>query len=96
MKCKGRSAKIPFHMDVPAPASPSPTLAIRARQAATIVGKPRSYKVCEGCDSIVTRRVVMCPNCSGYRFNTGRQAVIDQARLLGSREQTGVTAEDLT
>lgn len=74
--------------------SPLP-LTPRARQAATIAGKPQSYKICEGCDSIVTRRVVICPNCSGYRFNTGRQAVIDQARLLGSREQTSVAAEDM-
>lgn len=82
-------------MDDPAPTPTPPALSVRARQAAAIVGKPRSYKICEGCDSIVTRRVVMCPNCAGYRFNTRRQAVIDQARLLGSREATGVSAEDL-
>ena len=82
-------------MDEASYGSPSPTLNARARQAAEIVGKPQSYKICEGCDSIVTRRIALCPNCSGYRFNKGRQAVIDQARLLGSREQTSVSAQDL-
>ena len=82
-------------MDEVSPGSNSPTLSARARQAAEIVGKPQSYKICEGCDSIVTRRVSICPNCSGYRFNKGRQAIIDQARLLGSREQTSVSAQDL-
>ena len=76
------------------PISPEPTTA-RARQAAEIVARPRRYKICEGCDSIVARRVATCPNCYGYRFNTGKQAIIDQARLLGSREQTSVTAEDM-
>jgi hypothetical protein len=73
---------------------PSP-LSQRARQAAKIVGHPERYKICEGCDSIVAERVVTCPNCFGYRFNGERRAVIDQARLLGSREQTSVVAEDL-
>ncbi len=82
-------------MDEAFSAPSSPSLSARARQAAAIVGKPGSYKICEGCDSIVTRRVTLCPNCSGYRFNTGRQAVIDQARILGSREQTSVAAEDM-
>ena len=67
----------------------------RTRQAAEIVTRPGRYKICEGCDSIVSRRVPTCPNCYGYRFNTSRQAIIAQARLLGSREKTSVTAEDL-
>ena len=75
---------------VPAPIDPE-----RARMAAGIVTRPGRYKICEGCDSIVARRVATCPNCFGYRFNTNRQAIIDQARLLGSREKTSVTAEDL-
>ena len=82
-------------MDHSPPEGSSSTLEVRARQAAEIAGRPQHYKICEGCDSIVARRVAVCPNCSGYRFNTGRQAIIDQARLLGGREQTGVTADDL-
>ena len=82
-------------MDEPFSKPSSPALDARARQAAEIIGRPQHYKICEGCDSIVVRRVAACPNCSAYRFNTSRLAIIDQARLLGSREQTGVTAEDL-
>lgn len=77
------------------PAVPTPAMGERARQAAEIADRPQHYKICEGCESIVSRRVAICPNCSGYRFNTGKQAVVNQARLLGSREQTGVTAADL-
>ena len=81
---------------VPPPLPPAlSSLGERARQAAEIVGRPQHYKICEGCESIVARRVPICPNCSGYRFNTARQAIVNQARLLGSREQTGVTAADL-
>ena len=74
------------------PSVPDPE---RARQAAEIVARPGRYKICEGCDSIVARRVPTCPNCYGYRFNTNRQAIIDHARLLAGREKTSVTAEDL-
>ena len=79
----------------PTPPALSASLGERARQAAEIAGKPQHYKICEGCESIVSRRVPICPNCSGYRFNTAKQAIVNQAKLLGSREQTGVTAADL-
>ena len=67
----------------------------RARKAAKIIAKPAEFKVCEGCDSIVTARVVTCPNCHGYRFNEQPEAVVEQARLLASRAQTSVIADDL-
>ena len=76
--------------------SSSPSLDARAQQAARIISEPEKFKVCEGCDSIVAERVATCPNCYGYRFEDDRQAVIDQALLLGSREQTSVVADDLT
>lgn len=74
---------------------PNPQLADRARKAQKIIAQPANYKICEGCDSIVAERVATCPNCSGYRFNSEAEAVVEQARLLASREQTGVSAEDL-
>ena len=67
----------------------------RARQAEKIVGNPQGYKVCESCDSIVSQRVATCPNCNGYRFETSVEYVKEQARLLASRRQTSVIAEDL-
>jgi len=67
----------------------------RALKAEKIVAKPTEYKVCEGCESIVTARVVTCPNCHGYRFNENPEAVVEQARLLGSRAQTSVVEDDL-
>lgn len=85
-------------MDESSPVSASPPssqLNQRARQAAKIAGHPERYKVCEGCDSIVAVKVTTCPNCYGYRFNGERQDVVAQAHLLGSREQTSVSAEDL-
>ena len=71
------------------------SLAERAAKAAKIAEEPNLYKVCEGCDSIVTKRVSTCPSCHGYRFNEDPAAVIEQAKILGSREQRSVVREDL-
>jgi RNA polymerase subunit RPABC4/transcription elongation factor Spt4 len=67
----------------------------RARKAEKIIAEPAKYMICEGCDSIVAARVSVCPNCYGYRFNTDSAEVVAQARLLASREQRSVIAEDL-
>jgi hypothetical protein len=75
------------------PESPPPN---RAETAAKIAANPSGYKVCEGCDSIVGHATSICPNCHAYRFDASPQRVIRQARILGSREQQSVTAEDLS
>ncbi len=72
-----------------------PHLADRAARAQKIIDAPENFKVCEGCESIVARRVVTCPNCHGYRFNENDEEIIAHARALASRPQTSVTAEDL-
>ncbi len=74
---------------------PKPTSPSRATAAARIAANPSGYKVCEGCDSIVGSSAALCPNCHGYRFENSPDRVIHQARVLGAREQTSVTAEDL-
>jgi hypothetical protein len=71
------------------------SLSERAAKAAKIAEEPQLYKVCESCDSIVTRRVATCPSCHGYRFNEEPDVVIRQAKMLGSREQRSVATEDL-
>jgi len=68
----------------------------RLAKAKEIATNPVAYKVCEGCDSIVTAEVVICPNCHGYRFDADPGRVVDQAVELGTREQRSVTAEDLS
>lgn len=68
----------------------------RAATAAKIAANPTGYKVCEGCDSIVGSGTAICPNCHSYRFEASPDRVIQQARVLGSREQTSVTADDLS
>ena len=67
----------------------------RAAAAAKIAANPAGYKVCEGCDSIVGGGAALCPNCHSYRFDASSARVIHQAQILGSREQTSVTADDL-
>lgn len=74
---------------------PTSHLQDRAARAKKIIEAPQSYKVCEGCDSIVTSRVVTCPNCHGYRFDESPERVVGQARLLASRPQQSVTSKDL-
>ena len=67
----------------------------RQATATRIASDPSGYKVCEGCDSIVGGATALCPNCHSFRFDGARQRVIDQATLLGSRDQTSVTSSDL-
>ena len=71
------------------------SLSERAAKAAKIAAEPELYKVCEGCDSIVTKRVSTCPSCHGYRFVEEPESVIAQAKILGSREQRSVVSDDL-
>lgn len=71
-------------------------LAERARKAERIIAEPSAFKICEGCDSIVAARVATCPNCYGYRFNEDPAAVVEQAKLLASRAQQSVIADDLS
>jgi RNA polymerase subunit RPABC4/transcription elongation factor Spt4 len=67
----------------------------RAAAAAKIAANPSGYKVCEGCDSIVGSATAICPNCHSYRFDISPERVTTQAKILGAREQTSVTASDL-
>jgi hypothetical protein len=67
----------------------------RQDKARKIAADAASYKVCEGCDSIVGMRTVLCPNCHSFRFDESPQRVITQSHLLGSREQNSVTSSDL-
>jgi hypothetical protein len=70
-------------------------LSERAKRAAKIILEPHLYKVCEGCESIVSTQANTCPNCHGYRFDENSVRVIEQAKLLGSRPQTSVRPDDL-
>ena len=67
----------------------------RKQKAQEIATSPHLYKVCEGCESIVGLEAVICPNCHSYRYNAEEDRVVDQALLLGAREQQSVTLEDL-
>ncbi len=67
----------------------------RKEKAQKIITNANAYKVCEGCDSIVTMACSLCPNCHSYRFDVNRQRVIDQATWLASRPQSSVTMADM-
>jgi recombinational DNA repair protein RecR len=66
----------------------------RKEAAERIQSAPRRYKVCECCGSIVTRRVMVCPNCNAYRFDAEAATVIRQAQILASREPLSIEAHD--
>jgi hypothetical protein len=66
----------------------------RAARAQKIIDAPGDFKICEGCESIVTARVVTCPNCHGYRFDEAAERVVEQAGILASRPQQSVTSAD--
>jgi Zn finger protein HypA/HybF involved in hydrogenase expression len=71
------------------------SLAARAQMAAQIARQPALYKVCEGCESIVVREAVTCPNCHGYRFDAEAERVISQAEILGKRLPNSIPPSDL-
>ena len=71
------------------------SLTARAERAAVIAKTPEDYKVCEGCESIVVRDAVTCPNCHGYRFDADAERVRTQAEILGKRLPTSVPPGEL-
>lgn len=71
------------------------SLAARAERAAQIVSQPDLYKVCEGCESIVVRDAVTCPNCHGYRFDSDPERVVSQAEILGKRLPTSIPPSEM-
>ena len=71
------------------------SLAARSERAAQITRQPELYKVCEGCESIVVRDAVTCPNCHGYRFDTEARRVVSQAEILGKRLPNSIPPSEL-
>lgn len=67
----------------------------RLSAAILIMMEPWCYKVCEGCDSIVTDKTTICPSCKSYRFDENECNIISMAKELASRDQKSVTEKDL-
>jgi len=67
----------------------------RLTQALVILLQPELYKICEGCDSIVTAKTVICPNCHSYRFNDDIEDIIVHTERISRQEQRSVTENDL-
>jgi uncharacterized paraquat-inducible protein A len=70
------------------------TLQERLQRADKIIRDPSKYKICLGCESILTAEVPTCPNCHAYRFEGDQSLVIAQARRLSGRERQTVLASD--
>ena len=66
-----------------------------SERTAKIIAYTGSFKICEACDSIIAKKLTLCPNCSGYRFDEDPSAVVLETQLLATRPQTNVTAADL-
>tara|TARA_B100001057_G_C22864605_1_gene955948 strand:- start:148 stop:390 length:243 start_codon:yes stop_codon:yes gene_type:complete len=67
----------------------------RARRADKIIKNPKNYKICAGCESIVAKKVIICPNCHAYRYIDSESMVVSQAQELGNREARSVLGADL-
>jgi len=70
-------------------------MAERVARAKKISASPKKFKICEGCESIVSMKAITCPNCHGYRFDESPEAVKRQAKALASRPQQSITSNDL-
>lgn len=62
----------------------------------SIARHPERYKICHSCDSIVMEGAVICPSCSGYRFDSEPERVKAHALEIAKKERESVQAEDLT
>ena len=51
---------------------------------ATIADEPRNFKVCCGCEAILTIKVALCPACHAYRFEEGEEVVMHHAAMMGA------------
>ena len=67
----------------------------RIAAAIKIMTEPWKYKVCEGCDSILTETAVICPSCKSYRFDFEEVSVVNMAKDLSTKNQKTVTEKDL-
>ena len=66
----------------------------RHQRADKIIRDPGKYKICHGCESILTAEVPTCPNCHAYRFEEEQGLIIAQAERLSGRERQSVLADD--
>jgi len=79
----------------PAPNSAMSDKELSRKEAAEkIMGTPQKYKVCESCGSIVVKKADVCPNCNGYRFDPSSETVVEQARLLATRNPLSIDRTD--
>ena len=67
----------------------------RLEQALIILLQPELFKICEGCDSIVTVKTVICPSCKTYRFNEKLDDIIEHTKEISVQDQQSVTDKDL-
>ncbi len=74
--------------------SQSATLNSRREAAQRILAAPASFKVCEGCGSIVVIQTALCPNCNAYRFDPDPASVRRQAEMLAQREPLSIEQTD--
>lgn len=56
----------------------------------------KSFKVCEGCDTILKKSACICPVCSTYRFDATKKGIFTVAsRIANGEERRSVLESDL-
>ena len=63
----------------------------RAAAAIAITKDVHLFKLCEGCGSIVSMTVSVCPHCHAYRYNTNPEQVRRAALALGRKRPDKLT-----
>lgn len=59
----------------------------RQKKAREIALNPTKFKICEGCESIVLKKTLLCEICKTYRFDNNPQHIVDQAISMGRKAQ---------
>lgn len=67
----------------------------RKQYSDIIFNSPESFKICDGCETIVPRETIEC-HCKSMQFLTHtRQSVMVKARELGGQTRQSFISDDL-
>lgn len=65
-----------------------------AENVPQVLEQPEAYKICEGCESLLSVERATCPSCYSYRFDTDREKIVLYAKSLANRLQAAISEED--
>lgn len=57
----------------------------KSQRLKRIQANPERWKVCEGCDAVMSQVATNCPRCHAYRFDDNNARVVAAAKRAAKR-----------